>query len=63
MAEVTLALPGGRRVKIRGALRDELVAVRADAGAIDPDGFVFATSTGRKPSRENVRNRPPGDAS
>jgi integrase len=48
---------GRRRVKIRGALRDELVDVRARAGRIDPDGYVFATSTGGRPSRDNIRNR------
>jgi integrase len=53
---------GRRRVKIRGALRDELLAIRANAGTVDPDRFVFATSTGRKPSRENVRNRVLGPA-
>jgi integrase len=48
---------GRRRVKIRGALRDELLAVRARAGHGGADDFVFATSTGRRPSRENIRNR------
>jgi len=48
---------GRRRVKIRGALRDEPAAVRAGSGSIDPDGFVFATSTGRRQGRENLRNR------
>lgn len=47
---------GIRRVRIRGALRDELVAIRALAGD-DPDAYVFATSTGRRPGRDNVRNR------
>lgn len=45
-----------RREKIRGALRDELAGVRAHAGRVDPDGYVFATSTGRRPGRENIRN-------
>jgi integrase len=46
---------GVRRVRIRGALRDELLAIRpADA---DPEAFVFATSNGAQPSRENIRNR------
>jgi integrase len=48
---------GRRRVKIRGALRDELAETRARVGQVDPDAFVFATSTGRRPGRENVRNR------
>jgi integrase len=34
---------GRRRAKNRGALGDELAAVRAGSGSIDPDGFVFAT--------------------
>jgi integrase len=47
---------GRRRVKLRGALRDELVSVRAGQKG-GPEAFVFATRTGAKPSRENVRNR------
>jgi integrase len=47
---------GRRRVKIRGALRAELQIVRAQP-LIDPNGFVFATRTGRRPSRENIRSR------
>jgi integrase len=46
---------GRRRVKLRGALRDELVALRARIG--DADGFVFPTSTGCRMSESNVRNR------
>jgi integrase len=49
-----------RRVKIRGALRDELLSVRAqmsNALDIDPDAYVFATSTGKRFGPENVRNR------
>ena len=48
---------GRRRVKIRGALRDELSSVRAAAQDAGPDTFVFATSTGGQPLRENIRNR------
>lgn len=47
---------GRRKVKLRGALRDELLAVRARHQA-GPDAFVFATRTGGAPSRDNVRNR------
>jgi len=47
---------GIRRVKIRGALRDELLAVRSRRLG-GPDEFVFATSGGRRPSRDNLRNR------
>jgi integrase len=48
---------GRRRVKLRGAPRDELLAVRARTRHAGPDDFVFATSTGGKPGRDNVRNR------
>jgi integrase len=47
---------GLRRVKIRGALRALLSAMRADHRQ-GSDGFVFATRTGRRPSRENIRSR------
>jgi integrase len=47
---------GLRRVKIRGVLRAELPAVCARPST-DPNGFVFATRTGRRPSRENIRSR------
>jgi integrase len=47
---------GVRRVKLRGALRDELLAARSRHPA-SPDEFVFATRTGGAPSRDNVRNR------
>lgn len=47
---------GVRRVKIRGALRDELLAVRSRHVA-GPDEHVFATSGGGPPSRDNLRNR------
>jgi integrase len=48
---------GRRRVKLRGALRDELVGVRMRTRHSAPDAFVFATRTGARPTRENVRNR------
>jgi integrase len=44
-----------RRVKIRGALRDELLALRVDS--IDADGLVFPTRTGRVLGQDNFRNR------
>ena len=47
---------GIRRVKIRGALRDELGALKARHGG-DPDALVFPTSTGKRISPSNVRNR------
>ena len=51
---------GRRRVRVRGRLRDELLQIRpADA---DPDGYVFATSTGRRQSADNLRTRVIGAA-
>jgi integrase len=46
-----------RRVKIRGALRDELLSVRAKLDGIDQDAYVFATRTGGRPSGDNIRSR------
>jgi integrase len=48
---------GRRRVKIRGALRDELTCMRASKESIEPDVFVFPTSTGRAFTTENVGKR------
>lgn len=46
---------GRRKVKVRGALRDVLLAVKpTDA---DPDALVFATSEGKQHSPSNVRKR------
>lgn len=45
-----------RRVKIRGALRDELLAVRTQVEPA-PDGYVFATATGARLGPDNFRNR------
>ena len=46
---------GRRKVRIRGALRDELLSVRADAAG--SDGLVFPTRTGKRSGAENLRNR------
>jgi integrase len=49
---------GIRKVKIRGTLRDELAGVRAARTRhTGPADYVFATSTGARQSRENLRNR------
>ena len=48
---------GRRRVKLRGGLRDELLAVKARTPHGSADAFVFATKTGARPTRENIRNR------
>jgi integrase len=45
---------GVRKVKIRGALRDELLAVRPLD--VDQDAFVFATRTGRRQYETKVRD-------
>jgi integrase len=49
----------GRRIKIRGALRDELLAVRAGLpdGPIDQDALAFPTLTGKQQGPDNFRNR------
>lgn len=48
---------GRRKVKLRGALRDELLAVKMSQGTIDQDRFVFPTSTGARFTTNNVRKR------
>lgn len=48
---------GRRRIKIRGALRDELLSVRAGSRRTGPDNYVFATSSGRAPTRANIGKR------
>jgi integrase len=48
---------GRRRVKIRGALRDELLAMRAKLDHVDQDAYVFGTRTGARPSGDNIRSR------
>jgi integrase len=48
---------GRRRVKLRGTLRDELAAVRMRPRHVGPGDYVFATRTGARQSRENMRNR------
>ncbi len=51
---------GIRSVRLRGALREELAAIRpVDA---DPDAYVFATSTGGQQNPSNLRNRVLGPA-
>ncbi|MGZ4167956.1 MAG: tyrosine-type recombinase/integrase, partial [Solirubrobacteraceae bacterium] len=47
---------GVRRVKIRGALRDELLALRAEHTP-GPEEYVFGTRAGRRPGPDNIRNR------
>jgi integrase len=47
---------GRRRIKIRGALRDELSTVRSRVTG-PADGYVFPTRTGARLLPENFRNR------
>jgi|HubBroStandDraft_2_1064218.scaffolds.fasta_scaffold06985_4 integrase len=48
---------GRRRIKIRGALKAELVGVRERQPNAGPDRVMFATSTGRQQSADNFRSR------
>ena len=48
---------GLRQIDVLPALRDELTAHKAGWGAIDPDGFVFATTCGSEPKQGNIRRR------
>ncbi len=48
---------GRRRVKIRGVLRDELLAVRHGQQDAPQSAYVFATSRGGRMGADNFRNR------
>jgi integrase len=48
---------GRRRIKMRGALRDGLLSMRAKLQHVEQDGYVFATRTGKRPSGDNIRAR------
>jgi integrase len=48
---------GRRRVKIRGALRDDLLAVRGRNQDAHQDGYVFPTANGLRQSPDNFRSR------
>jgi integrase len=48
---------GWRKVKVRGALRDELVTLKAGMGETKPNAYVFPTGEGKRFGTENVRNR------
>jgi integrase len=52
---------GVRKVKIRGALRDELLAVRSRRD-VDQDAYVFPTRTGRRQYEAKVRTATLGGA-
>lgn len=48
---------GMRRVKIRPALREELLALKAASHRTAPSDHVFGTSNGKAHSQSNIRNR------
>lgn len=48
---------GVRVVDVLPVLRDELVAYKAQVRDLQPDGLVFATTTGGRQSETNVRRR------
>jgi integrase len=48
---------GRRRVKLRGALRDELSTLRARRPDAAPGDYVFPTSNGEQSSPDNFRSR------
>jgi integrase len=48
---------GYRKVKIRGALRDELLSLRGRHQDAAQSAYVFPTSTGGPMSDDNIRNR------
>lgn len=48
---------GRRKVRLRGALRDELLSIRAAHDTVDQDGFVFPTSTGARFTTNKLRKR------
>jgi integrase len=48
---------GRRRVKVRGALRDELLALRGRHQEAEQSAYVFATRSGGELSPDNFRNR------
>jgi integrase len=48
---------GIRTVDVLPVLRDELIAWKARAPRTGPGEFVFATSAGRRPSKDNLRGR------
>jgi integrase len=48
---------GMRRVKIRPALREELLALKAASQRTAPSDYVFGTSNGKAHSQSNIRNR------
>ena len=48
---------GNREVDLSLDVMEELMAWRADCNAVDPDGFVFPTASGRARNKDNVSSR------
>ncbi len=48
---------GTRRIKIRGALNAGLTRANALRTTVDANSFIFATSTGKRQSTDNLRSR------
>lgn len=48
---------GRRSVKIRGALRDEMLSLRGRHQDVAQSAYVFPTTTGGKQSQDNFRSR------
>jgi integrase len=48
---------GTRSIKIRGALKRELIGLRVRRSHVAPDDLVFPTATGKQQSAENFRSR------
>jgi integrase len=53
---------GRRRVKVRGALRDELLSLRGRHQDASQSAYVFPTATGGRMSEDNFRSRVLGKA-
>lgn len=48
---------GTRRISLRPALKAELERIRSARSGADPEDFIFATSTGKRQSTDNLRSR------
>ena len=48
---------GIRQIRLRPALKAELERIRSARSEADPDDFIFATSTGKRQSTDNLRSR------
>lgn len=48
---------GTRQIRLRPTLKAELEPIRRARAEADPDDFIFATSTGKRQSTDNLRSR------